>query len=202
MNERFWSKVAKSDGCWLWTAYKKPNGYGGFRRNGVMQYAHRVSYELEHGPIPDGMFVCHTCDVRACVNPAHLFLGTCAENLADMRAKGRHRHGETHHGFAKPECMPRGDAHPAHKLTTASATNVLILLSLGAVQRDCVRWFGVERGAISDLSIGKTWAHLRTTSRLAGGLASAGRRRAPAGAPAAPAPATSASAAHCQTSAA
>jgi hypothetical protein len=95
--ERFWSKVDKSggpDSCWIWTGARRgPNRYGTF---GVMidgkqkqLHAHRYAFAHEHGPIPDGMFICHRCDNVICVNPAHLFLGTPRDNTLDMISKGR-----------------------------------------------------------------------------------------------------------------
>lgn len=68
-----------------------PRGYGVIYFNGRQTYTHRVSYELHVGPIPDGLFILHRCDVPACVNPDHLFVGSAADNVADMMAKGRHR---------------------------------------------------------------------------------------------------------------
>jgi hypothetical protein len=90
---RFWLKVdvRGEDECWPWKAAKNEHGYGRFRvpgRGGV--YAHRFAYEMVHGPVPAGLYVLHACDVRACVNAAHLFLGTKKENARDMVAKGRH----------------------------------------------------------------------------------------------------------------
>lgn len=92
---RFHTKYTKSDGCWLWQTGKFPRGYGmvnlgrDVRGKQFTTYAHRVAYVLAKGPIEAGQVVMHTCDVPSCVNPAHLVLGTQAQNLADCRAKGR-----------------------------------------------------------------------------------------------------------------
>lgn len=90
---RFWSKVRKTAGCWLWTASTDHKGYGkfGVRAGGRPRtvQAHRVAYELEVGPIPTGMALCHHCDTPLCVRPSHMFIGTVADNMRDMARKGR-----------------------------------------------------------------------------------------------------------------
>lgn len=93
---RLWTQVTKqSDGCWLWTGRQDGVGYGLLHVDGRRTGAHRLAYRLTRGPIPDGLFVCHHCDVRLCVNPDHLFIGTAGDNMRDCLRKGRHRRGET-----------------------------------------------------------------------------------------------------------
>jgi hypothetical protein len=92
MLERFMEKVQITDSCWLWLAVKNQDGYGRFRHGKKLYSAHRVSYELHIGPIPEGLCVLHSCDTPACVNPSHLFLGTQNDNIQDMERKGRAKH--------------------------------------------------------------------------------------------------------------
>lgn len=98
---RFWASVQKSDSCWTWTGRRYPGGYGEFSVKHVNYRAHRVSWMLNVGPIPDGLLVCHHCDNRLCVRPDHLFLGTDKDNQTDAIRKGRHARGRL-----SPEGIP------------------------------------------------------------------------------------------------
>lgn len=93
---RFWAKVNKTDTCWHWTAGCNPKGYGKFWCNGATVSAHRYSYELENGPVPDGLDLLHSCDNKKCVRPSHLLPGTNAQNAADRKLRGRYAKGENH----------------------------------------------------------------------------------------------------------
>lgn len=87
---RFWAYVQPSTGCWQWNGpMREQDGYGFFTLGGRRLSAHRVSWELHHGSIPDGFYICHHCDNPPCVRPDHLFLGTVRDNVDDMIAKGR-----------------------------------------------------------------------------------------------------------------
>ena len=111
--ERFWKKVKKTKDCWLWTGATTSWGYGtiGRGKTGTNAPAHRVSWELHHGPIPDGLCILHHCDNPSCVRPDHLFLGTLKDNTQDMLKKGRHR-------------VPRGEAKTNAKLTWEIVANI------------------------------------------------------------------------------
>lgn len=142
--DRFRSKVAVAgpDECWLWTASQR-GGYGKYGQGRHQSLrAHRVSYELSVGPIPEGMMVCHTCDTKLCVNPAHLFLGSHAENMADRNQKGRQASGER---------------HSQAKLTADDVENIRAN-RMNLSGRELAALFGVSPSLISCIFNGKAWA--------------------------------------------
>lgn len=147
--DRFWSKVEKTDGCWLWTG-AKTNGYGVLgagRRGGATVKAPRLSYELAYGPIPPGMFVCHHCDNPGCVRPDHLFLGTGKDNMADAKAKGR---------ISKPP-LHAGERCHLTKLDADSVREIRRLAAEGVSQRSIAQRFDIDRSNVSAIVLGKTW---------------------------------------------
>lgn len=150
LSERFWKKVQKAgpDECWLWRgARQKLHGYGVMHREGARSRkagAHRISFELHNGAIPDGLNVCHHCDNPPCVNPAHLFLGTHADNVADKVAKGRQRSA----------C---GAQHYRTKLTNE---NVIAIKSSAERSRALARHFNVSEQSICDIRHNRKWRHI------------------------------------------
>lgn len=134
--------------CVLWPHSFGSTGYGQVRRDGRTRKAHRAAWEDAYGPIPAGTFVCHRCDNRACVNPAHLFLGTHLENMADMRQKGRSN---------------RGSKNGKAVLTEEKAVYAMARLLVGEEQQSVAQAFGVSRPAINMLWNGKRWAHVFAT---------------------------------------
>lgn len=130
-------------GCLLWTAVVNSGGYGHLKIAGRMVSAHRAAYEKAHGPIPTGLHVCHKCDVRSCINPEHLFLGTNADNIADMVAKARQRGAE-------------GVRHWKAKLNPDTVRDIR---SATGPQIEIATRFGVGQQTVSRIRSGRIWRH-------------------------------------------
>lgn len=155
----FWAKVHKTDYCWEWTASVDHGGYGKVGTNsGKFWSAHRFSWELVYGPVPEGLKVCHKCDNRRCVRPDHLFLGTQAENLADMRAKHRHSCGAPHSAALRNR-NTHGEHNPQARLTKGQVLQIRALKGT-LTQEQLASNFGVSRGCVYGILSRRTWGHL------------------------------------------
>ena len=145
--EMFWSKVDQSggpDACWPWMRFKTSLGYGRAGWDGKVHAAHRVAFLLANGRWSDGDTL-HRCDNRICCNPAHLFEGTHADNMADMKAKGRRKNINT------------GEKNGRAKLTNEDAREIKRLLAAGMSQWEIANQFGVGQTQISKIELGKAW---------------------------------------------
>lgn len=146
---RFWRRVAQGapDACWLWRGSQDRWGRGQVHlrwegRRSVRKYAPVVAWELTHGPVPDGVKVCHRCDVPACCNPSHLFLGTQYDNILDCIRKGRR------------------NAFGRQKLTEAAVLDIRARAALGEAHQSIARRYHVRRHTVSGVVSGQTWRHL------------------------------------------
>lgn len=139
MNER---------GCRVWRGATAKGGYGKRKIKGRMVLVHRWTWEQVNGPIPDGMKVLHQCDNPPCYLIEHLFLGTQADNMADMHAKGRARHGVG---------RPLGEANGMSKLTVTQVAEVREAIAQGDVQRRIAERYGVSPATISKIKTGVVW---------------------------------------------
>lgn len=141
----FWSRVVASGDCWLWTGVRTGSGYGEISRSGRYISAHRAAYEMLLGSIPDGLCVLHHCDNPLCVRPAHLFLGTHADNAADRNMKRR---------------QARGERQGLAKLTSRRVRWIRKAYAAGlGSQRKLADRFGVSQPTIWKIIHRKTWGH-------------------------------------------
>jgi hypothetical protein len=148
LTDRFWEKVVKTDSCWLWTGSVGSHGRGQIELNGVNLATHRVSWELHNGPVPDGLFVLHSCpggENPRCCNPAHLRLGTHTDNMADMVARGRS-------GF--------GEKNSAARLTDAAVIKIRVRRAAGDTEKELAAAYCISKGTVGRITRRETWRHL------------------------------------------
>ena len=174
--ERFWEHAERGseDDCWEWQGYRTSKGYGRMQVNYISLGAHRLSWEIHNGPVPDGLLVCHRCDNPPCVNPEHLFVGTCVDNAQDMLAKGRATTGASNGAHTQPHRRPRGDrngarTHPEKwrrgeavngaKLTESSVREIRRLAGTASTYRLADK-FGVSPATVQRTIARKTWRHV------------------------------------------
>ena len=148
-----------NSGCWLWAGSLCRNGYGSFGMPGGSTAAHRASWTLHYGPIPDGMSVLHRCDTRGCVNPTHLFLGTQADNMADMRRKGREARGDRHGLRRHPEAASRGESRWNARLNRDAVRAIRSLAAHGMSIGEIARGRGLRHQHVSKIVARKIWSH-------------------------------------------
>lgn len=151
VEERFWTKVQKTDSCWLWK-HGTRNGYGAFRirerDRWKQEGAHRVAWMLANGAVPKGFSILHRCDTPRCVNPAHLFVGTPKENTRDMLAKGRH-------------IAARGSESGPAKLVETDIERIRDIKRCGGVSQTAMaRYFDVSQQTVSRVISGQHWSHV------------------------------------------
>ena len=152
--QRFWEKVNKTESCWLWQGHLNQNGYGGFTLNRKAEKAHRVAWWLSGKTIPKGKVLCHSCDVRICVNPSHLWLGTLADNNRDMANKGR-------------RVNPKGEQHGKSKLSESDVYEIKRLYSLKKYSnRQIGDKFNVTKENVYSIVHGLTWGWLPAKAAL------------------------------------
>lgn len=137
VEERFWHCVQRSEGCWLWTG-PTSSSYGALINDGRQEYAHRLSWVIHGGELPDDLWVLHKCDTPLCVRFDHLFLGTQADNMQDCKSKGRLSPPPVHRGF---------DQHLA-TLTDAEVEEVRAAVAHGETQRAVATRFGVSQSTV------------------------------------------------------
>lgn len=151
-----------ASGCRLWFGLLNEKGYGRVNINGRMIKVHRLRWELDHGPIPFDVNICHRCDVRCCIEPLHLFAGLQADNVADMMAKGRHVPPPTLYPDRPKKRIgvgtPRGENSAASKLTDEK---VRLIRSSLAKHAELAVILGVDRKTVRMVRAGETWSHVK-----------------------------------------
>ena len=163
LREHFYRRVSvEKTGCWHWTGGKRSrDNYGAMHVGGNNQMlAHRVSWLIYNGHIPDGLHVCHTCDNPICVNPNHLFLGDDAVNMGDCRAKGRTATGDSNGMRKHPESTPKGSRNGSSRLNELQVLEMIQLFKQGMPTPELGHRFGVAQATAQDIISGRGWKHI------------------------------------------
>jgi len=159
--QRFWAKVQKAESCWEWIAARYLSGYGHFAvTKRLHTSAHRFSWTLANGDVPDGLFVLHTCDNRTCVNPGHLFIGTQQDNMDDMRRKGRGATGDRNGARLHPERIVRGEDCKNARFTEPDVIKMHDMRTRGFTLDEIARTFGSNFSQIGTILRGGAWSHI------------------------------------------
>ncbi len=166
-----WATPEPNSGCWLWLRPVGSGGYGQIMLNGVTYRAHRLLYEIANGPIPAGLCVCHRCDVRSCVNPAHLFLGTYQDNKHDCMSKKRDFWSRDNRQASAFLSAARSRVKNYRRVQKLTEQDVIELRRLaGAMTQDALAAkFGISQSTVHNIVKGKYWSHIprSESSRLA-----------------------------------
>lgn len=158
----FWKQVDKTThplGCWVWNGAKSSAGYGYYGVNYRSIRVHRISWKLTYGKDPYDLIL-HRCDNRACVNPDHLFEGSCKDNIHDAVRKGRWPTGSQHPSVLRPETRPRGESHANSKLNDEKVKQMRALHAQGLGQRQIAPIFGVSNYCAWSVISNRTWRHV------------------------------------------
>jgi len=140
--------------------WRTKEGYRRTRIRGSQVLVHRLAYEQAHGEIPEGLSVCHRCDNPPCVNPDHLFLGTNADNTADMIAKGRNAHGQNHGSRTKPGSNVRGEMVATARLTAEDVRVIRHRWAAGENQVKLGKVYGVSTSSVRRIALRLSWRHI------------------------------------------
>ena len=145
LEERFFSKVEKGDSCWEWVASKYHDGYGAYYFNGKQGRAHRVSWEMKNGEIPENMYILHRCNNRTCVNPKHLYLGTHQDNMNDLARAG----------------TLKGIGHPSAKVTEREVRTIRHLWEKKIyTQIKIAEMFNISHKTVNGITTNTNWKHI------------------------------------------
>jgi len=148
-------------GCWEWQGARSVYNYGHLKVGSKYWKAHRYMYMMTYGPIPEGLCVCHHCDNPPCVNPAHLYLGTIAENTRDAGLRGRMQKGAAHVWARRPDLVRRGERHHNAKLTADDVIELRRLAKQGWSNVQLADRFKLSLPHVSDVKLGKKWACIK-----------------------------------------